>query len=96
MLIRIVIVVIIMITLIGTGLLAGKKFKNGVIEMKEIIVASILGLSMAVGAYVLGIIRGGFEIAAIVGISMFSIVFIGSVIGLCLPFILTKLKLILP
>ena len=60
---------------------------------KEIIVASILGLSMAVGAYVLGIIRGGFEIAAIVGISMFSIVFIGSVIGLCLPFILTKLNI---
>ena len=29
MLIRIVIVVIIMITLIGTGLLDGKKFKNG-------------------------------------------------------------------
>ena len=29
MLIRIVIVVIIMITLIGTALLAGKKFKNG-------------------------------------------------------------------
>lgn len=60
---------------------------------KEIVVASILGLSMALGAYILGIIRGGFEIAAIVSVSMFSIVFIGSIIGLCLPFILTKFNI---
>ncbi|WP_304353879.1 magnesium transporter [Brachyspira innocens] len=60
---------------------------------KELIVSFMLGLSMALGAYILGIIRGGFEIAAIVGISMFSIVFIGSIIGLCLPFILTKLNI---
>ena len=60
---------------------------------KEMIVASILGLSMAVGAYILGIIRGGLEIASIVGVSMFSIVFIGSVIGLSLPFILTKFNI---
>lgn len=60
---------------------------------KELIVASFLGLSMAFGAYILGIIRDGFEIAAIVSVSMFSIVFIGSVIGLCLPFILTKLNI---
>ncbi|MDA0079372.1 magnesium transporter [Brachyspira hyodysenteriae] len=60
---------------------------------KELLVASMLGLSMAVGAYLLGIIRGGLEIAAIVSISMFSIVFIGSVIGLCLPFILTKFNI---
>ena len=60
---------------------------------KEVVVAFILGLSMAAGAYILGIIRGGFEIAFIVGISMFSIVFIGSVIGLSLPFILTKFNI---
>ncbi|WP_300369825.1 magnesium transporter [Brachyspira sp.] len=60
---------------------------------KEIIVAAILGLSMGIGAYILGVIRGGFEIAAIVSVSMFSIVFIGSIIGLCLPFILTKLNI---
>ncbi|TXJ46499.1 magnesium transporter [Brachyspira pilosicoli] len=60
---------------------------------KEVLVSSILGLSMALGASILGVIRGGFEIAIIVSISMFSIVFIGSVIGLTLPFILTKCKL---
>ena len=60
---------------------------------KELIVAFILGLSMAVGAYILGIIRGGFQIAGIVGVSMFSIVFIGSIIGLSLPFILTKFNI---
>lgn len=60
---------------------------------KEVLVSSILGLSMALGASILGVIRGGFEIAVIVSISMFSIVFIGSIIGLTLPFILTKCKL---
>ena len=47
---------------------------------------------MALGGYILGIIRGGLEIASIVAMSMFSIVFIGSIIGITLPFILTKLK----
>ena len=60
---------------------------------KEMIVASILGLSMALGGYILGVIRGGFEIASIVALSMFSIVFIGCIIGITLPFILTKFKL---
>ena len=60
---------------------------------KEMIVASILGLSMALGGYILGIIRGGLEIASIVAMSMFSIVFIGSIIGITLPFILTKFKI---
>lgn len=61
--------------------------------LKELLVASALGLSMGIGASLLGIIRGGFEIAVIVGISMFSIVLIGSLIGLCLPFILTKFNI---
>ena len=60
---------------------------------KETVVASILGLSMAFGGYILGIIRGGMEIASIVAMSMFSIVFIGSIIGITLPFILTKFKI---
>lgn len=60
---------------------------------KEILVASILGLSMAIGGYILGITRGGAEIASIVAMSMFSIVFIGSLIGIALPFIMTKFKI---
>ncbi len=60
---------------------------------KEVCVSFILGLSMAAGVYILGVIRGGFDIAAIVAVSMFSIVFIGSIIGLCLPFILTKFNI---
>ena len=60
---------------------------------KEILVSSILGISMAISAYILGIIRSSSEIAFIVAISMFSIVFIGSLTGTILPFILTKFKL---
>ena len=48
MLIRIVIVVIIMITLIGTGLLAGKKFKNGGAKMiKKVVAIAAVVVSVA-------------------------------------------------
>ena len=63
------------------------------ITKKDIIVSSMLGLTMATAAYLLGIIRSEMNIAFIVAVSMFSIVFIGSLIGTILPFILTKFKL---
>ncbi len=96
-----IVLVVFLPLLIGSGGNAGSQSATLVIRslaigdvvLKELIVASILGLSMALGTYILGIIRGGFEIAAIVSVSMFSIVFIGSIIGLCLPFVLTKLNI---
>jgi len=60
---------------------------------KDAIVALALGITMGVTVYFLGLVRGGPEIAIIVAFSMFFVVFVGSIIGLCLPFVLSKLNL---
>ncbi len=61
--------------------------------LKELSVGAALGLTMGVAAAVLGIIRGGPEIAIIVCISMITIVMVANIIGVMMPFILTRLNL---
>lgn len=60
---------------------------------RETLVALLLGLTMAVAIYGIGAWRGGIEIAWVVSASMILIVLAGSLIGMTLPFILTRLKL---
>lgn len=61
--------------------------------LKEVLVSTALGISMALIASLLGLIRTNANIALIVGISMFSTVFTGCIIGVSIPFILTKFKI---
>lgn len=60
---------------------------------KEVLVAGLLGLSMALAVSVIGVFRGGPEIALVVSMSMVIIVIVGSVIGMSLPFVLSRLRL---
>lgn len=60
---------------------------------RETLVALLLGLTMAVAIYGIGAWRGGIEIAWVVSASMILIVLAGSLIGMTLPFVLTRLKL---
>jgi magnesium transporter len=60
---------------------------------KEILLSLIIGLSMALVVFPLGIWRGGIELAVIVGLTMFVVVILGSLIGISLPFLFQKLKL---
>lgn len=60
---------------------------------KEVLVAGLLGLTMALAVSVLGLARGGPQIAVVVSLSMVIIVVVGSVIGLSLPFLLYRLRL---
>ncbi|SFR61040.1 magnesium transporter [Thiomicrospira sp. ALE5] len=60
---------------------------------REFSVALLLGLSMGLAVATLGIFRGGYEIALVVSMSMVAIVIVGSVIGMSLPFILSRFKL---
>ncbi|AIY02863.1 hypothetical protein ART_3264 [Arthrobacter sp. PAMC 25486] len=60
---------------------------------KELLVASLLGASMAVAVSIIGVVRGGPEIAVVVALTMVIVVIIGSVIGMSLPFLLSKLRL---
>lgn len=60
---------------------------------KEIAVAIGLGVTMALAVATVGIFRGGPEIAVVVSLTMVTIVIVGSLIGMSLPFIFDKLKL---
>jgi len=60
---------------------------------REVVVAGGLGLTMAAAVSVIGVFRGGPEIAMVVALTMVIIVLIGSLIGMSLPFLLNRLKL---
>jgi len=60
---------------------------------REILVAGALGIVMGIGISVMGIVRGkSFRIAEVVVLAMVVNVIIGSIIGVLLPFIFTKLR----
>lgn len=60
---------------------------------RELAVGLGLGVTMGAAAWVLGLFRGGWEIAVVVGLTMVSIVIVANIIGVTLPFVLTKLGL---
>ena len=60
---------------------------------RELLVAGLLGASMAAAVSLLGFWRGGPEIALVVALTMQIVVIIGSLIGMSLPFLLSKLKM---
>lgn len=60
---------------------------------KETLVSALLGFTMALAVSLVGMYRGGMEIAFIVALTMVFVVMIGSLIGLSLPFIFSKLKM---
>jgi magnesium transporter len=61
--------------------------------VKELGVGLLLGLSMAVAAFLLGWMRGGAGVAAVVGITMLALVLVANIIGAALPFILNKFRI---
>ncbi|SUA58890.1 Magnesium transporter mgtE [Oligella ureolytica] len=60
---------------------------------KELVVSLLLSLSMALAVSLIGFYRGGAEIALVVSLTMVVIVMVGSIIGMLLPFVLTRFKL---
>lgn len=60
---------------------------------KELGVAAALGVTMAAAVSLVGVWRGGTELAAIVSTAMVCVVITGSMIGMLLPFVLTRFKL---
>jgi magnesium transporter len=59
---------------------------------RELIVAGLLGLTMALAVSTIGIVRGGPAIAIVVALTMQIVVVVGSIIGMSLPFLLSCLK----
>lgn len=61
--------------------------------LKEIGVGSALALILGIASCVMGLYRGGNEIAIIVGTSMVAIILSANLIGALLPFLLVKVKI---
>lgn len=61
--------------------------------MKELLVGVSLGVTLGAVSTLFGLMRGGWEIGLIVGLTMVGIILVASLIGAALPFILTRLKL---
>ncbi|WP_163557908.1 magnesium transporter [Halomonas sp. NO4] len=57
---------------------------------RELLVAGSLGLTMALAVAPIGVMRGGEAVAMIVALSMVTIVLFGSLLGMCLPFVLDR------
>jgi magnesium transporter len=60
---------------------------------RELFIGLLLGLTMAGASFLLGITRGGIEVGLVVALSMLCIVVFTNLIGVVLPFILTRLRL---
>ncbi|MFO7553203.1 MAG: magnesium transporter [Haliea sp.] len=58
---------------------------------REMLVALALGLTMALAVSPIGFMRGDDLLALVVALSMLSIVVFGSLLGMCLPFVLDRL-----
>ncbi|MBD3897007.1 magnesium transporter [Halomonas sp. ML-15] len=58
---------------------------------RELLVAGSLGLTMALAVAPIGVMRGGEAVAMVVALSMVIIVLFGSLLGMCLPFLLNRL-----
>ena len=57
---------------------------------RELLVAGSLGLTMALAVAPIGVMRGGEAVAMVVSASMVTIVLFGSLLGMCLPFVLNR------
>jgi magnesium transporter len=60
---------------------------------KELILGILLGLTLGILTWLLGIYRGGFSLGLVVFISMAGIVLVSNLIGAGLPFLLSRLRL---
>lgn len=80
-----------MVRALGTGEVHLKDWAS--MLGREFIVAGLLGLTMAAAVSILGIWRGGIEIAIVVALTMQIIVIVGSVIGMSLPFVLSRFNM---
>lgn len=61
--------------------------------VRELGVASALGVTMAAAAWGIGLFYGGTMLANVVFLSMIAVVIFGSMVGMLLPFLLTRFRL---
>jgi magnesium transporter len=57
---------------------------------KELSVSGALGITMGIAVFGLGLWRGGMEVGMVVALAMICVVVFGSMVGMLLPFLLTR------
>jgi len=80
-----------MVRAIATGEINLSQWWRAVV--KELGVGLALGTTMGLACWALGIFRGGPEIGIVIAMTMFAIVIVTNLIGVVIPFILTRLKI---
>lgn len=80
-----------MVRALATGDVDLKKWGNTL--LRELGVGILLGVVMGISSWALGFWRGGFKIGIVVGLTMMSIVIMTNLIGMALPYFLTRFKL---
>lgn len=80
-----------MIRGISTGDIQLKQWLRAL--LKEIGIGIAIGVSLGIMGMVLGIFRGGFEIGLVVLVTMIVMLLFTNLIGMLMPFVLTRLKL---
>lgn len=80
-----------MIRALATGDVEAKDW--GRMLLRELSIALLLGLTMAVAVSAIGLARGGLELAGVVALAMLLIVMVGSLIGMSMPFLLNRFGL---
>ena len=65
----------------------------GAMFARELAIGLALGLTMALAVSGIGVVRAGIAVTLVVAIAMVLIVLIGAVIGVSLPFLLSRFRL---
>lgn len=81
----------IMIRGLVTGDLSTSRWARALV--KETVVGGILGLAMGGTASILGLYRGGYGLALVVGLTMMVLAIMVNLVGTMLPFIFTRLRI---
>jgi magnesium transporter len=60
---------------------------------REIGIGALLGMTIGLATWGLGLFKGGVEIGIVVGLTMIAVVIVSNLIGVILPFLLTRLRM---
>ncbi|HSH29795.1 MAG TPA: magnesium transporter [Thiohalobacter sp.] len=80
-----------MVRALATGDAALKDWRD--LILRELMIAAALGATMAFIVSPIGLLRGGPDITLVVGLTMLLTVIVGSLVGMSLPFLLSRLRL---
>lgn len=80
-----------MVRALATGDVALKDWRE--LILRELMIAMALGATMAFVVFPVGLLRGGPDIALVVGLTMILVVIVGSLVGMSLPFLLSRFRL---